>query len=84
MIIVVVAISVIAQEFDYNVGGFVAGLGIGRLAISLAAKDALANLFGGFIIIIENPFSIGEWIKTSTVEGTEDFLFLVVYIQFMD
>src|SRR3954469_8245939 len=47
VVIVVVAISVIAQEFDYNVGSFVAGLGIGGLAISLAAKDALANLFGG-------------------------------------
>jgi MscS family membrane protein len=70
VVIVVVAISVIAQEFDYNVGSFVAGLGIGGLAISLAAKDALANLFGGFVIITEKPFSIGEWIKTSTVEGT--------------
>ena len=44
VIIVVIAISVVAQEFDYNVSSFVAGLGIGGLAISLAAKDALANL----------------------------------------
>ena len=43
VIIVVIAISVVAQEFDYNVSSFVAGLGIGGLAISLAAKDALAN-----------------------------------------
>lgn len=70
VIIVVVAISVIAQEFGYNVSSFVAGLGIGGLAISLAAKDALANLFGGFVIITEKPFSIGDWIMTSTVEGT--------------
>jgi MscS family membrane protein len=69
VIIVVVSISVIAQEFDYNVGSFVAGLGIGGLAISLAAKDALANLFGGFVIITEKSFSIGDWIMTSTVEG---------------
>ena len=70
VIIVVIAISVVAQEFDYNVSSFVAGLGIGGLAISLAAKDALANFFGGFVIITEKPFSIGDWIKTSTVEGT--------------
>ena len=76
VIIVVIAISVVAQEFDYNVSSFVAGLGIGGLAISLAAKDALANLFGGFVIITEKPFSIGDWIKTSTVEGTvEDITF---------
>lgn len=69
VVIVAVAISVIAQEFGYNVTSFIAGLGIGGLAISLAAKDALANLFGGFVIITERPFSIGDWIKTSTVEG---------------
>lgn len=70
VVIVVISISVIAQEFDYDVNGFIAGLGIGGLAISLAAKDAIANLFGGFVIITEKPFSIGDWIKTSTVEGT--------------
>ncbi|MCQ6276812.1 mechanosensitive ion channel family protein [Bacillus sp. V3B] len=70
VVIVAIAISVIAQEFGYNVSSLVAGLGIGGLAVSLAAKDALANLFGGFVIITEKPFSIGEWIKTSAVEGT--------------
>ncbi|WP_428910496.1 mechanosensitive ion channel family protein [Niallia sp. Krafla_26] len=70
VIIVLIAISVIAQEFGYNVTSFVAGLGIGGLAISLAAKDALANLFGGFVIITEKPFTIGDWIKTPAVEGT--------------
>ncbi|WP_249317092.1 mechanosensitive ion channel domain-containing protein [Bacillus sp. FJAT-50079] len=43
-------LSVIAQEFGYNVNSFVAGLGIGGLAFALAAKDALANLFGGIVI----------------------------------
>ena len=70
VIIVIIAISVVAQEFGYHVSTFVAGLGIGGLAISLAAKDALANLFGGFVIITERPFTIGDWIKTPTVEGT--------------
>ncbi|WP_338471435.1 mechanosensitive ion channel family protein [Niallia sp. XMNu-256] len=70
VIIVLITISIVAQEFDYNVSSFVAGLGIGGLAISLAAKDAIANLFGGFIIITEKPFTIGDWIKTPAVEGT--------------
>lgn len=70
VIIIAVTISVIAEEFDYNVSSFIAGLGIGGLAISLAAKDALANLFGGFVIITERPFSIGDWVRTSSVEGT--------------
>lgn len=75
-IIVAISISVIALEFDYDVSGFVAGLGIGGLAFALAAKDALANLFGGVVIISEKPFTIGDWILTPSVEGTvEDITF---------
>lgn len=75
-VIVAIGFTVIIQEFGYNISGFIAGLGIGGLAISLAAKDALANLLGGFVIITEKPFTIGEWIKTPSVEGTvEDISF---------
>lgn len=76
VIVVVISFSVIAQEFGYEISGLVAGLGLGGLAFSLAAKDALANLFGGIVIITEKPFSIGDWIKTPSVEGTvEDITF---------
>ncbi|MBM4765400.1 mechanosensitive ion channel family protein [Bacillus sp. B15-48] len=76
VIIVAISFSIIAQEFGYNISGFVTGLGIGGLAISLAAKDALGNLFGGVVIITEKPFSIGDWIMTPSVEGTvEDITF---------
>ncbi|MBS4212747.1 mechanosensitive ion channel family protein [Neobacillus rhizophilus] len=69
-IIVVVTFSGIAEQFNYNVVGLVGGLGLGGLAIALAAKDAVGNLFGGVIIITEKPFTIGDWILTPTVEGT--------------
>lgn len=76
VIIVLISFSIIIQEFGYNISGLVAGLGIGGLAVSLAAKDALANLFGGVVIITEKPFSIGDWIKTPSVEGiVEDISF---------
>jgi MscS family membrane protein len=52
------------------VNGFIAGLGLGGLAFALAAKDALANIFGGVVIIMEKPFSIGDWVQTPDVEGT--------------
>ena len=70
VIIVVISISIIAEEFDYNVSGFVAGLGLGGVAIAFAAKDALAHLLGGFVIITEKPFVIGDWIMTPSVDGT--------------
>ncbi|MCF6139006.1 mechanosensitive ion channel family protein [Pseudalkalibacillus berkeleyi] len=75
-VIVAVSISVLAQEWGYNVNGFVAGLGIGGLAFALAAKESLSNLFGGIVIIIERPFSIGDWIQTPSVDGiVEDINF---------
>lgn len=64
------ALVLVAQEWHYNVSGFIAGLGLGGLAFALAAKDALANIFGGIVIIMEKPFLIGDWVQTSGVEGT--------------
>ncbi|MRH41347.1 mechanosensitive ion channel [Aquibacillus halophilus] len=75
-VIIAISFSIVAQEFGYNVSGFVAGLGLGGLAFALAAKDAIGNLFGGIIIITEKPFTIGDWIMTPSVEGiVEDINF---------
>lgn len=74
--IVAMAICIVADVWGYNVNGFFAGLGLGGLAFALAAKDSISNFFGGVVIITEKPFSIGDWIKTPTVEGTvEDISF---------
>lgn len=69
-IVLALAIVIVAQEWNYDVNGFMAGLGLGGLAFALAAKDALANIFGGIVIIMEKPFIIGDWIATPSVEGT--------------
>ncbi len=69
-LIVALAIVLFAHEWNYDVNGFVAGLGLGGLAFALAAKDALANIFGGIVIIMEKPFLIGDWVSTPSVEGT--------------
>ncbi|MCG8424014.1 MAG: mechanosensitive ion channel family protein [Proteobacteria bacterium] len=44
----------------YNVSAVLAGLGIGGLAVALAAQDTVANLFGGVIILTQNPFKVGD------------------------
>ncbi|MBM7703110.1 mechanosensitive ion channel domain-containing protein [Metabacillus iocasae] len=75
-IVIVLSVSIIAEEWGFNVNGFVAGLGLGGLAFALAARETLANLFGGVVIITEKPFTIGDWIKTPSVEGVvEDITF---------
>jgi MscS family membrane protein len=75
-IIVVLALSIILQEWDYDINGLIAGLGLGGLAFALAAQQTLANLFGGFVILTDKPFSLGDWILTPSVEGVvEDINF---------
>jgi MscS family membrane protein len=75
-VIVALTIVLCASEWNYDINGFIAGLGLGGLAFALAAKDALANIFGGIVIIMEKPFSIGDWVFTPSVEGSvEDISF---------
>lgn len=76
VVIVAISLSVILQELNYQIGGFLTGIGLGGLAFSLAAQDAIANLFGGIVIITEKPFTIDDWITTPSVDGTvEDITF---------
>ncbi|WP_205004804.1 mechanosensitive ion channel family protein [Scopulibacillus daqui] len=75
-IVAALMLAALANEWGFNIDGLVAGLGLGGLAISLAAKDTLGNLFGGLVIITESPFTIDDWIQTPSVEGTvEDINF---------
>ncbi len=68
--IVVMGVILILQNNGYNVASLIAGLGIGGLAVALAAKDTLANFFGSVTIFVDKPFRIGDWIKVGDVEGT--------------
>lgn len=75
-IIIALAICIVLDVWGFNINGFVAGLGIGGAALALSTKDALANIVGGFVIILDKRFSIGDYIKISNVQGTvEDITF---------
>lgn len=69
LIFLAMTLVIIVQEWGYDVSGLVAGLGIGGLAISLAAQDTIANLFGFTTIVSDQPFMVGDFIKTPDVEG---------------
>ena len=60
----------VADNLGTDVKTLLAGLGIGGLAVALAAKDMLSNLFGSLTVLVERPFHVGDWIKTGDVEGT--------------
>lgn len=69
LLVIAILAVIILQEWGYDVSGLIAGLGLGGLAISLAAQDLLSNLFGFAAVISDRPFVIGEYIKTPEVEG---------------
>jgi len=68
--IIFIAAILTIQNLGYSISGLLASLGIGGLAVALAAKDTLANVFGSLMIILDRPFHIGDWIKTGDMEGT--------------
>lgn len=69
-VVVIMGVLMVLQQAGVKITSILAGLGIGGLAIALAAKDMLANIFGTITIVGDYPFDVGDWIKTPDVEGT--------------
>ena len=57
------ALIIILKHFNYDIYSVVTALGIGSLAIGLAAKDTLAHMISGFTLMLDQPFRIGDRIK---------------------
>ncbi|BBG65975.1 mechanosensitive ion channel [Hydrogenimonas sp.] len=68
--VVMIAIFMLLVKMGVNITGLLASLGIGGLAIALAAQNTLSNFFGLLKIIFDNSFSQGDWIETKDIEGT--------------
>ena len=70
--IIITAALVAMQTLGYSVSGVLAFGGIGGIAIGFAARDLLANFFGGFMIYMDRPFDVGDWIRSpdKEIEGT--------------
>ncbi len=70
VVIISLAVLTTIQGLGVNVFSLLAGLGVGGLAIALAAKDTAANFFGSLMILFDQPFKVGDWIKLDGLEGT--------------
>ena len=57
--VVITAVLVVLQTLGYSIAGVLAFGGIGGIAVGFAAKDLLANFFGGLIIYLDRPFAVG-------------------------
>lgn len=74
--VIVAAALVILQTLGFSVTGVLAFGGIGGIAVGFAAKDMLANFFGGLTIYLDRPFTVGEWIRSpdKQIEGTVEYI----------
>jgi len=70
--VIITAFLVILQTLGYSISGVLAFGGISGIAVGFAARDLLANFFGGLMIYLDRPFAVGEWIRSpdKEIEGT--------------
>lgn len=69
LVVFAVFLSILAI-FNIKLTAIIAGLGVGGVAIALAAQDTLSNLLGFFIILFDKPFVVGQRIKILDYDGT--------------
>lgn len=63
------AVVTILAQLGYPVASLVAGLGLGGVAVALAAKSTLENLFGAFALGTDQPFQVGDFVKVDATMG---------------
>ncbi|EON71700.1 mechanosensitive ion channel family protein [Lysinibacillus sphaericus] len=71
VLIMILAMFTIASLWDFNLNGFLTGIGLTGVAIAFGIRDTLAHVFGGMSVALDNPFQIGDWVATEDqkIEG---------------
>ena len=74
--VIITASLIVLQTLGFSISGVLAFGGIGGIALGFAAKDLLANFFGGLIIYLDRPFAVGDWIRSpdKEIEGTVEHI----------
>jgi len=76
LIVGIIVILFVMQSLGVSINAVLAFGGVGGIAIGFAAKDLLANFFGGLFIYLDRPFSVGDWIRSPDrdIEGTVEYI----------
>jgi len=70
IMIVIIGLLMVLARWVTDLTGLIAGLGIGGLAIALAAQDTASNFIGSIAIMLDKPFEIGDYIEVDSIAGT--------------
>lgn len=75
-VIILTTALIVMQTLGYSISGVLAFGGIGGIAVGFAAKDLLANFFGGAMVYMDRPFKVGDWIRSpeKNIEGTVEHI----------
>ena len=73
-LLIVVIASILLNHFGINITALIAILGIGGLALSLAAQDTLSDAINGFIILFDRPFRVGDRIEINELNTWGDVI----------
>jgi MscS family membrane protein len=74
ILFVAIALIVVMSELGYEVASLVTGLGVGTIALALAAQKTVENLFGSVSIGVDKPFSVGDFVKIEDFVGTVELI----------
>ncbi len=74
MVIWVIGALFLFDNMGYDITAVVAGLGIGGIAVALAAQNILGDLFNYFVIFFDRPFEIGDFIVVDQKSGTVEYI----------
>lgn len=74
--VIITAALVILQNLGFSISGVLAFGGVGGIAVGFAAKDLLANFFGGLTVYMDRPFVVGDWVRSpdKNIEGTVEHI----------
>jgi MscS family membrane protein len=74
--IIITSSLVVLQTLGFSISGVLAFGGIGGVAVGFAAKDLLANFFGGLMVYLDRPFEVGDWVRSPDrdIEGTVEHI----------
>ncbi len=70
LVVWTVSVMIAFDNAGYDVGAALAGLGIGGIALAMAGRDTIANMFGGFTVFLDQPFKLNDRVQVSGYDGT--------------